>query len=386
MIQREYLAIAALAAVVGLPGAFFTIALPAQMRDEGASLFQIGLVWIVWLPSALKWFWAPLLERLAIGVRSRPWAILACAVALAVGFLVVVPLADSMAIGPLIALAVICAAISLSLQLLYNGWIMHNLESAAQGRANGFAAAGMVTGGIIGGGVLPWTVGIWGWWYVIALISVGMMLAGFAGFALRNTASIKAPSRISFFKGWKVLVNPPLLVCIALVGLSAGADMTLPARLVDAGLSSEQVGLVLGTVALVLIVPASLLAGWCAGRWSLALCFPVCAALKAALLLGLAVSPTEADVAVSILSVADFVLAGALTVLTWQFYMHHAQGATPVASYAVLTSADALARFASAPAAGLLADRMGYGPLFVIATFLIIGAAALVRYLMANPA
>lgn len=47
----------------GLPFGFFTTALPVLMRQDGASLKKIGLSGLLFLPWALKWVWAPWVDR-----------------------------------------------------------------------------------------------------------------------------------------------------------------------------------------------------------------------------------------------------------------------------------------------------------------------------------
>lgn len=378
MVSREYIGVALLAGVVGLPGAFFTIALPAQMRDGGASLIEIGLVYIVWLPSALKWLWAPAMERLAMPARVRSRAVALVSVLLGVCFLGVAPLAEQMAIVPLVAMAALSASLALSLQLIYASWTMRALDENQRGRANGFAASGMVLGGIIGGGLLPWAADMLGWWPVVLLTSLMMLIAGLAGRFLKDRDTLQVVETASMFQGVWVLRRAHVVVCLLLIAVSSGGDVILPARLVDAGISPEKAGLLLGSLAMVLIVPAALLSGWLISRLGIGVCFLTCAILKGGVLLALALSASSSGAHISVLSVVDFVLAGALTVLTWQFYMRYAQGAVPMASYAVLTSLDALVRFLSALGAGGIADRLGYPWLFSISAVAILGAGVAV--------
>ncbi len=59
----------------GLPFGFFTVALPVVMRQEGLSLPAVSLANLLALPWALKFLWAPLLDRhgsTRIG-RRRSW-------------------------------------------------------------------------------------------------------------------------------------------------------------------------------------------------------------------------------------------------------------------------------------------------------------------------
>src|SRR5688572_21944993 len=47
----------------GLPYGFFVQALPAIMREHGYSLSKIGLVALLAMPWALKFLWAPVVDR-----------------------------------------------------------------------------------------------------------------------------------------------------------------------------------------------------------------------------------------------------------------------------------------------------------------------------------
>lgn len=365
MTRTTYLGVLVISAIVGLPAAFFTIVLPAQMRDGGASLTEIGLVYIVWLPSALKWLWAPFIERLAVSFRTRTRAIWLLSFFLAICFLLVAPLTERMATGYLVTLAALCAAVTLSLQLLYAGWAMQALGEEQRGRANGTAAGGMLLGGIVGAAALPFIAASLGWWITVLATSAGLACAGLSGGLLKDTAGQSGPAAApAFAKGLSVLWNAPLVLCLLLTAAASGADVTLPARLVDAGISPERVGLIMGSIAMTLMVPASFLSGWLVSKFDIGLCVLTCGILKCMVLFALGFAPVQSEGQVVALSVADFVLAGAFTVLIWQFYMKHSQRSAPVASYAVLTSLDALIRFCSATGAGFFAEQAGYRPLF----------------------
>jgi MFS family permease len=59
----------------GLPFGFFTQALPVMMRKTGFSLGQIGLTSLLAMPWALKFLWAPAVDRYwsaRLG-RRRSW-------------------------------------------------------------------------------------------------------------------------------------------------------------------------------------------------------------------------------------------------------------------------------------------------------------------------
>ena len=71
----KWLLLASLYFSQGLPYGFFTQALPALMREKDASLPLIGLTSFLVLPWALKFLWAPLVDRYGshrLG-RRRSW-------------------------------------------------------------------------------------------------------------------------------------------------------------------------------------------------------------------------------------------------------------------------------------------------------------------------
>src|SRR5690606_6527903 len=53
----------------GLPFGFFTLALPVVLREAGYSLTAISALSLLYLPWALKFLWAPLVDR--IGGRKQ---------------------------------------------------------------------------------------------------------------------------------------------------------------------------------------------------------------------------------------------------------------------------------------------------------------------------
>ena len=46
-----------------LPLYFYNVALPAILRHQGVDLRWIGMLSLLYIPWALKFFWAPLIDR-----------------------------------------------------------------------------------------------------------------------------------------------------------------------------------------------------------------------------------------------------------------------------------------------------------------------------------
>lgn len=365
------------AALNGLPGAFFTIALPAIMRDGGASLMQIGFIYIVWAPSALKWLWAPWFERMPRPPFGSTFAWMRwLAVAIALTFLPVSLLVDRMAVWPLVGLAVLSAALSVTLQLLLAGWLMTTFEEKTRAIANGVGVAGMVAGGVGGGGLLPSLANSFGWDSAVGLLAVAIAATAVGTVWLRPPASTPAPNEGagSFRLAWQELLklrsSRALLLTLLLMSVSSGADITVPARLVDAGIDPAQVALLLGLVATLAIIPVSALTGLSLRRWGHTQVLSLLCIAKA-LVLGLLATAVQDASFVAALSVLDFMLAGALTVVVWQIYMNRAsQFATPISGYGALTALDAAMRMVAGIGAGAIGTALGYSSLFTAAAIL----------------
>lgn len=381
---RQPVAVACLASAIGMPGAFFTIALPALMRDGGASLVAVGLTWVVWLPSALKWLWAPMVGRRAFVATASPvrW-LRGLGVAMALCFLPVAWLAAEVAVLPLLALSLVSAVLGVTIQLVIAGCLMAE-DDNRRARLNGFAVAGMVLGGVVGGGLMPVVAMRIGWDIAVPVLACLIVLV------LLPASWLVTPGQRAFvqqgagFADFALALSAPgtrgILFLLLLLAGASGADATIPARLVDAGLPMEHVLILLGTVATLLTVPAGLLAGWSLSRWGWPKVLATLCIAKGAVLIALAVLPF----ATGVLAVADFALAGAMTVAVWQCYMAASRSILPVTRYSLMTSLDACLRFLAAIAAGGMAERYGYPAMFAAFAILSFLAAIFVTFRFRN--
>lgn len=380
------LAVFLISAAIGAPGAFFVIALPALLRESGASLGTVGLVYVVWAPSALKWLWAPWFDRLPRPPFGSAFGWMrALALLMAALFLPVAFMGETLADGRVLLLALASACLAVTLQLLIAGWLMADFDEASRAAANGFAVAGMVFGGALGGGLLPYAAQRLGWsgavWAVALLIAACGLLAtaGRRGGASAPPAAREASS-FSLGRSWAALRRleeaPRLLALLGLAALSSGADALVPARLVDAGFDPVQTSLLLGVAATLAVVPAAAAAGGAMRRWGTPQVFCGLCLVKAGVFGALAGASAFPPEAVAGLALLDFVLAGAMTVGIWQLVMGRcAGGGAAVGSYALLTAADAAVRLAAGIGAGALGMAAGYGGPFVLAALLVASAA-----------
>ena len=180
----KWFALISLYLVQGLPHGFFGQAMPVLLREQGVDLKSIGLMSLVALPWALKFIWAPVLDRVSIipGEYRRSWILAmnhtAVLVLIALSF---VPLPWLTSDGVL-ALALVLMAVNLltaTQDIATDAVAVENLKPAERGLGNGIQVGGYRVGMVLAGGVLLSFFNHLGWQFsllsVAALMFVGSL-------------------------------------------------------------------------------------------------------------------------------------------------------------------------------------------------------------------
>ena len=147
----------------GLPSGLLAKALPPLLREQGASLPVIGLTGLLAAPWALKFLWAPLVER--TGTR-RHWLLALNAATL--GLMLLLASRDfSFWAGPVLpvflGLLLTLNLIAATQDIVTDGLAVSRLTAPLRGIGNSAQVIGYKIGMTLGGGVLLWLVAQWGW-------------------------------------------------------------------------------------------------------------------------------------------------------------------------------------------------------------------------------
>ena len=139
----------------GLPYGFFVQALPVILREQGLSLELIGASSALALPWALKFLWAPLVDRFglpALGWR-RTWLLplQGAAVLALVGFALTPP---ELAIYVLVGGVLLLNLLSATQDIATDGLAVSALRPEERGLGNGVQVAGYRVGMLLGGGLI----------------------------------------------------------------------------------------------------------------------------------------------------------------------------------------------------------------------------------------
>lgn len=248
----------------GLPFGFFTQALPVLLRQSGLSLTQIGLSSLLALPWALKFLWAPMVDRnysARFGQR-RSWIIPAqlCIAIVLAWSAALSPASDMAQIFVIVAL---CNLFAATLDIATDALAVRLLSSSERGIGNGIQVAGYRIGMVISGGLLLIVFEQLGW-ALSFLFMAGLVLLLTVPilFYREPLPEVKAPSTRwswSYFKQAGVMTWLSAILFYKL-GDALGAGMIKP-FMIDGGMTLTEIGWLMGTVGFAANLVGALLGG-----------------------------------------------------------------------------------------------------------------------------
>ncbi len=376
----------------GLPYGFFTQALPVWMRQSGMDLATIGLSGMLALPWALKFLWAPVVDRLSgskMG-RRRGW-ILPLQWATTIGLAVLAVIGDGAnddVHALLVALALgmfVTNLFAATQDIATDGLAVDLLDSRERGLGNGVQVAAYRVGMIVGGGALLASLSRYGWTptflamaALVLLMTLPILFFDEMKWARPQThptsSSTTTTEKVSLAAAWQFLARnryAMLLWCLGIgfykVGDAFGSPMART-LLVDKGYSVEDIALLLGTLGSIAGMMGALLGGVVARRGRL-LALLVCGLVHAALM-ALYAAADVFDLDASIVAglvVVEHITGGMATVSLFTAMMDGADPKTGATDYTVQASVVVAASGIGSSLSGFSAQTFGYGVHFVVA-------------------
>jgi MFS family permease len=252
----------------GLPFGFFTIVLPATLRQAGLSLKTIGLVSVLLtLPWLLKFLWAPFVDHR--GTR-RAWLLTLQLSALVVAAVITqLPLDSSYVL--LFAVAFMFNVIAATQDIATDGLAVRMLDARELGIANGIQVGAYRVGMMFGGGLLLKVFDLTDWTVTFAGMAVLIAITMIPVLAMREppSESEAPPPSAQLLFGWlRRLLTPGVLLLAGLIFCYRFGDQLLTTLLVpfltDRGLSLSGISLLKGWVGNAMSIVGALLGGWLA--------------------------------------------------------------------------------------------------------------------------
>ena len=257
--------IAAIAFASGFPYGFFNELLPVYLRSRGVGLGEIGLLSTLSLPWALKFLWAPFVDRLATRRRWIVGAQVGIAATLAAMLL------TGAASGPaFFALVFLLVTLSATQDIAVDAYTIEISERSELGPANGVRVTAYRLAMIAAGGALVAASASIGWATVFAL-SAALFLA-LAALSSRLPERDRAPAAHQpIGEPVRDLLTRPAIAGVVLFVLTFKlGDLALTPMIkpfwLDNGFTVQQIGWVQTTLGVGASIVGAL-AGGAATRW-----------------------------------------------------------------------------------------------------------------------
>ncbi len=347
--------------------------LPAVLRDQGLSLDNVGLLSLIALPWALKFLWAPMVERYRLPPvgRNRSGVIVAVGGIISIAGLIVVGLLGPSPLAPVLACLTIVALAAATVDIACDGYAVESLPRSQHGWANAAQVGGAYLGSAIGGGLflllvagLGWTDAMWAMAALLAVLGLPFLLRSQAAGASEERAHV--PSLAAALR--RPEIRRGLLAAALYVVAQKMALMMLGPFLVDAGLDLATLGLLNGAGSMVVGLGAALLGGALV-RMLGARAVLVIALVLQALALGTFAArdlfidlPLPVLLAVAVASSSGIMALG--FVALYAQFMHWSDPRQGGVDFTLFQSMDALVSMAGGVAAGFVAEHLGYGVFF----------------------
>lgn len=384
--MKKWIALIFLYLVQGLPHGFFGQAMPVLMRELGLDLTVIGLLSLLALPWALKFIWAPLLDKVSLfrDEFRRSWIILMnyCAAALLV-ILALTPVDYWVQQGMVtFALLIFCLNLFISTQdIATDALAVENLSNSERGIGNGVQVAGYRIGMVLAGGVLVSFFGVFGWQGALLLLAAMMVLGTLPLWSFKPRAHVVDnqpvwPLWLAFFKepgAWLWL----LMIFLFKFGDAFGTQMIRP-MLFDQGISLEQMGLILGSVGFAAGLFGALAGGWLVTKLGRQTALSAFLLLETFALLSYLGINGQDMFHIYLAVVLEHIAGGMATAALFTVMMDRCREQSAAADYALQSCVVVIAGLVAGALSGFSAKALGYDGHFMLAALLCIVALAVV--------
>ncbi len=366
----------------GLPFGFFTQALPVLLRQRHVDLGTIGLTSLLALPWALKFLWAPFMDRLT----TRRTPILVLQVLVAGAAVALSALDPNRSLWVLVGAVLICNLLAATQDVATDGLAVELLTREERGWGNGIQVAGYRVGMILGGGALLVVFDALGWRGTFLAMGGLLLLATLPVALFREPARIHAArpaSPLGPLLDWfrRPGVWPWLGLLFAVKAGDAFASGMVRPFMVDMGLQLRDVGAVIGLVGSIAGLLGALIGGVVAGRLGRRTALLAFTSLQAVAVAGYALVALAPSLpAIWVASTVEHLVGGMATAALFTVMMDTCRPGHEANDYTVQASAVVVATGLAAALSGYSAHAIGYLSHFGVSAALCVAGVAFVAY------
>ena len=381
---RLFLLLALLYFAQGLPSGLIAKALPPLLRESGVSLSMIGYTSLLALPWALKFVWAPFVDR--YGSRKQ-WLLVLNVLTMLL--MLVVASRDFAAwvdVLPWFLAVLFCMNLVAATQdIATDGYAVSKLKPEWRGLGNSIQVVGYKIGMVTGSGALLWLVARHGWQASYGSLALLILLVIVPVLFMDGTKEPAERSRThtpwqgprGYAQLFREFVARPGLgwwlatVALYKFGDSLASRMTGP-LLTDSGYSLAQIGIITGVAGATVGVLGAFIGGATLlrlGHREALLGFGLLQAIGLAAYLPV-VHGTPSIYALGAIVCFEQFADGLSTVALFTMMMDRCRPHSPGTDYSLQASLMVMSTGIAAFSGGAFTDRFGYAAVFVTAALI----------------
>ena len=239
-----------------LPLYFYNVALPAILRHQGVDLRWIGMLSLLYIPWAFKFFWAPLIDRFYLKKlgKRKTW-LLFTQIALVLGVLALAFTQFSYGLTTFVIVGLWISTFAATQDIAIDGYTVETFSEQDYRFGSMAQSIGVALGSMIGGALTLWLYQYYGWEIALSSLAATTALTMLAVFQIKEPNATEhsqtqiqrpAPSLVRAFKRPEIRWALLLLVCYRFV--EAPAMAMLNPMLIDQKWSLSQIGILMSVV------------------------------------------------------------------------------------------------------------------------------------------
>lgn len=371
-----------------LPLYFYNVALPAILRSQGVDLRWIGMLSLLYLPWALKFLWAPLIDRDYFPVfgRRRTWLCLT-QIALVAGVLALAFIGLDYGLLPFVLIGLWISAFAATQDIAIDGYTVESLAPADHRLGSMAQSIGVALGSMIGGAGMLFLYQLYGWYSALlslaALTALTLLAVTQTHERTRVSPSPERPSFARTFKRREMLWALLLILLYRLV--EAPAMAMLNPLLVDQKWSLAQIGLLMSVAGAGAGLLAAITTARALKRYSAEALLIQAGWLRSGIYLLIATLfysglINAAGIWLGVLVIAMLAVRYMAMTSLYALFMRLCSRQQAGTDFTVLVCVELLVFFLGGSFSGFLAAGMGYG-----AYYLLLGVLSLLSILLCRP-
>lgn len=355
--------------------------LPALLRSQGIATNKIGLVYLLMLPWALKFLWAPFVERFRKTGQGDNHARLLVVVGsglITILFTIVAYLNQTHQVAAIFIGLMLVTFVLTVVDTAADGYAIDKLSPKQRPWANMMQVGGSYLGTLLGSGLFLYLIAMYSWWHGTIMLALTTLLLSIPAWLIKPSREITESQKISFSSSnlpsliqaikRKSIRRALILILLCMVGTRVSLAMMMP-YLIDKGINLADLGILAASggafAGLIGVLIGGPLVRYLGAANSL-----IWVLLFEALLLGVFIFSSWLS-SLSFYFIASlFVIASLITaikfVTLYTLLMGYAAGRQSGVDFALMQSADMIVAIICSILGGVIVIQWSYSTLFII--------------------